>query len=382
MKYKAKDNPIFRFSITWEAVALVATILVCVFLNFSLADKNRYDSEYLDKSSYYHDSRFDLRVSGASLEQIADFKANPNVTRVSKTAIISLNMKTKTAEDHGNVVVFDNAEDREFSEFSSKRIVEITNDSANSVGVDYQFSRLHQVKLGDSISVTLNGHEKYVKVSKIYRTDYLYPEGIVVATKDVLDISGKSYFAYLNIKNMSLAKKELRTYKPQGTLLEKTTTQTDEDYQKYLDEFNAKEYYSTCVVDIRENEKKTIADCLVKKEKANKMCWISVIISSAICFAVSMVCFFFNAKNKKDKIYKYIQQNGNKRIFAVFSLFNLSFIGMIVAGTLITFVLSLDSLATFYSFSAVLANAYYSLLVPSAAVLVSFIITLISIKKA
>lgn len=382
MKKKAKGNPIFRFSIVLEAVALVATILVCVFLNFSLADKNRYDSEYLEKSSFYRDSHFDLRVSGASLEQIVDFKADPNVTHVSKMAIISLNLNTKTAVDHGNVVVFDNAEDREFSEFSSKRIVEKANDSANSVGVDYRFSRLHQVKLGDSICVTLNGHQKSLMVSKIYRTDYFYPEGIVVATKDVLNISGKSYFAYLNVKNVSLAKKELRAYKPQGTLLEKTTTQTDEDYQKYLDEFNAKDYYSTCVVDIRENEKKTIADCLVKKDKANKMYWISVIVSSASCFAISMVCFFVNAKNKKDKIYKYIQQNGNKRISAVFSIFNVSFIAMIVAGTLIIFGLSLDFLETFYSFSAVLANAYYSLLIPTAAVLVSFIITLISIKKA
>ena len=86
--------------------------------------------------------------------------------------------------------------------------------------------------------------------------------------------------------------------------------------------------------------------------------------------------------NKKDKIYKYIQENGDHNIVKIFTGFNASIIVFIVAGTLITFALSLSGLTAFYNFAALFSNCYLALLFPIISTFVGYFITLLMIKKA
>ena len=375
-------NPFKRLLIIIETIAFITTIISCAFMNFTLKDKNRYDSEYVDKYSYYYDCGFDLLVSGASNEQLTGFDNNSNVTHMSKAAKLSLNVKTDNNEDYRNIVIFDSYSDFEFSEFSSKRIVKECKTDDKSVAIDYKFSQLYNVNIGDKIIITANGKNNAVTISKIYRTDYLYTDGIIIATKDILDVNSKSYFAYLSSSNVNELKNELKTYKPMGNILPQTPYQTDEEYQKYLDEFYSKDYFSTCIMDISSQGKQTLELYDDNIKTANKRFILSIVVSSLLCATVSFGCFFINAKNKKDKLYKYIRDHGNKKIISLFSIFNLSFIAMVIICSLITFKISLSNLSVFYSFGALFRHTYLALLCPVILIFLNYIFTMISIKKA
>lgn len=374
-------KPFKMFLIVINLIAVLVTIISCFLIDFGLKDKNRYDSEYSDKYSYYHESRFDLLVTGASNEQIMGFDNNTNVSHVSKASQLSLNVDTGGINDFRNVLIFDSLQDLEYSEFTKERIISEEDADGSIVGIDYKFSKLYDVNVGNKIIIIINGREESFTVAKIYRTDYRYTEGVIVTTSDMLNIKTKSYLAYLNSSNINKLKEELTSYKPMGTLLSKTSYQSDDEYAKYLEEFNSKNYYSTCVIDLQSSANDTLPQYADNIKKANFIFFLMVGISSFLCFVTSLLCFFFNAKNKNDKIQKYIRDNGTRKISIIFSIFNLFFILIVVLSLLVLLALSCIGLTTFYDFASILKNAYLTIVCPTFALLLSYSITMIVIKK-
>ncbi len=376
-----RKNPFKGFILRIELIALAVTCASCAVIGFALKDKNRYDSESADKTSFYCEKGFDLLISGASIEQVVGFDNDSNVSHVSKASKISLNVKTNKDEDYRDILVFDDSNSLEYSEFTNGRIIEKEENENIIVGVDYKFCQLYGMSLGDNLTISANGDELNLKIGRIYRTDYLYSEGVIVLTRDTLDFKSNSYYVYLNSNNLNELKNNLKDYKPMGTLLKQTSSQSNEDYQRYLDEFYAKDY-SSCINDPSKQANEVLPKYLEKRSSANKRFMISIIVSSIIFFLLSFLCFFIHAKNKKDKIYKYIQDNGSHSIVKIFTGFNASIIVFVVVGTLITFALSLNGLTTFYNFASLFSNCYPALLFPIISTLVGYFITLLMIKKA
>lgn len=377
----ANKFPFAKFFVIIEFIALVVAICSSIFISVIISRKVRYESEYIDKISFYSDNGFDLLISGASSEQIDEFKTKDFITNTVKLSKISLNVKTNSLEDYRNIFVFDSEEDLSYSEFTQKRIISETK-ADKYVYVDYNFCELYGVKLGDSIKIMVNGNEEMYIVSRIYRTDYLYSDGVIIATKDMIPLSDKSLHAYLTTNNKDLLVSYLQDYKPLGTLLPKTSFQSEADYQRYLDDFNNKRYYSSYVTDLSK-ESDNVTDGYVKKFAAASSAFrTSIIIVSILCLLTSLICFFANAKNKKDKIYKYIQENGNKKIFKLFTVFNLSFVIFVLVGMLIAMNFALKQLTTYYTFTNILSTSYLVLVIPTAAILFGYLITSIKIKKA
>ena len=370
-----------KFFIIIELLALAVAIGSSIFVGITTSSKVRYESEYIDKMSLYSDNTFDLLVSGASSEQIDEFRTKEFITNTVAASKISLNVKTVSSEDYRNIFVFDSEEDLNYSEFTQSRIISETK-ADKYVYADYKFCKLYDVELGDRIKITVNGNEEEYVVSRIYRTDYLYSEGVLVTTKDMISLNNKSLYAYLTTNNKDTLVSFLQDYKPLGTLLAKTSFQTDADYQRYLHDFNSKQYYSSYVTDLS-NEYENVINDYEKKIASTTLTFnISVIVVSVLCLLTSFICFFANAKNKEDKIYKYIQENGNKRIFKLFTAFNLSFVVFVLVGLLIAMSFALDGLATYYTYACVLETSYLALIIPVALIFVGYLITSIKIKKA
>ncbi len=381
MAEKKTKFPFKLFLLIIEAVALVVSIGSSVYFGTTISAKARYDAEYQDKVSFYNDCGFDLLVSGASAEQVSEMKEQSSIANATAASKISLNVKTPAAEDYRNIIVLDSQDDFAYTEFSSERIIGETT-ATDFVYADYKFCTLYSVKLGDSISITVDGTAKDYVISRVYRTDYLYNDGILITTKDQINLTSKAQNAYLKANNKDNLISYLQDYKPLGTLLAQTSSQSDSDYQKYLDEFYSKKYYASCVTDLS-GAKTTLDDDYSKKlSSANASFYISVAVVSTLCLAASLVCFFVNAKNKKDKIYKYIQENGSRRIIGIFTAFNVSFAVFLIAGSLIAMVSSLNGLTTYFTFSSLLATSWMALFFPVVAILVGYAITLIKIKKA
>ena len=369
------------FLLIIEAVALVVSVGSSIYFGTTISTKARYDAEYQDKVSFYNDNGFDLLVSGASTDQVNEMKQQSSITHATAASKISLNVKTPAAEDYRDIIVLDSQDDFAYTEFTSERIINETT-ATDFVYADYKFCTLYCVKLGDSISITVGGTAKEYVISRVYRTDYLYNEGILITTKDQINLTSKAQNVYLNANNKDNLVSYLQDYKPLGTLLAQTSSQSDSDYQKYLDEFYSKKYYASYVTDLS-GAKETLANDYSKKlSSANTSFYISVAVVSTLCLVASLVCFFVNARNKEDKIYKYIQENGSKRIVEIFSAFNASFALFMIVGSLIVMGSSLNGLTAYFTFSSVLVASWMTLVLPVVAILVGYAITLIKIKKA
>ena len=364
-----------------ELVALFVSDGSSFWLGYSLNSKTRYEAEYIDKTSFYYDNGFDLLVSGASKQQTEDYTQKDYVKTITSVLKISLNVKTGTVEDYRDLLVFNSLEDLEFSEFTEKRLIG-KYESTNPIYADYKFCDLYNVKLGDDIALSVNGEKKSFCITRIYRTDYFYSEGVLITTKDVLPLSSKSQLMYITTDNKDKLIEGLKDYKPLGTLLDKKETQTDEEYQKYLDEFNSKKYFDSYVIDNTSAASGVEENYSTKIANSKKNFYICVAVISFICLGTSLLCFFANAKNKKDKIFKYIQENGKDRLLIIFSIFHFSFVIFMAISSILAVYKSLSSLTVYYTFASALSNSYLCILVPVLVILISYLITMITIKKA
>lgn len=380
-KSQKNKTPFAIFFIIIESVALIASLLAGVYFSNSIASKARYEAEYSDKISFYEDNGFDFLVSGASSEQIEEFHLKDFVTHVTSASKLSLNVKTNNKEDYRDILVFESIDDLNYSEFTDERLISKTN-AERCIFADYKFCDLYNVSLGDELIITVNGENSSYVISRVYRTNYLYSEGVLIATKDMVPLSTKSLYAYLCTNNKEKLVSYLQDYKPLGTLLSKTSAQSDEDYQNYLNEFNSKKYYSSCVTDLSGGTNEIKNDYAKKLESANKSFYVSVSIVSIFALMTSLICFVINAKNKKDKIYKYIQENGSKKVFKIYTAFNLSFMIFMLASVLVSMLVASTGLTTYYSFTSVLTKSYLAILAPLVSILVGYLFTALKIKKA
>jgi hypothetical protein len=205
--------------------------------------------------------------------------------------------------------VFESKEDMQYSEFTDARILSQTS-ADKYIYADYKFCTLHNVGLGDVVTVTFNGVPQEFTIARVYRTSYLSAKGLLITTKEMLPVSVQSLYVYLTTEDKSALQAYLQDYKPLGTLLPKLDSQTDEEYQEYLDNFYSKSYYSAYVTDLEDNKEDKISSYQQKKESASISFYVVTSVVSVVALLTSLACFFINAKTKNDKIYKYIQENG------------------------------------------------------------------------
>lgn len=372
-----------RFFLIIEIIAIFISIISAFIMYNPLYTKSRYKSEYIDKISYYDDNGFDLIVLGASSNQVSEFKEKNFVNDAVSASRISLYINTGSYEDYQNVLVFDKEEDLKYTEFTESRILSQSNEITDYIYADYKFCQLHNVKLGSIIKISVSGSYKDFTISRVYRTDYSYPEGTLIGLKNIITIaSTKSQNVYLTSNNLSELKSYLNDYKPMGTFLDKTSFQTDEEYEAYVDDFNSKNYYSSCVIELEEDLNQVKMEYQTKISKVNKRFYVSLVVVTLIVFLTSMMVFFINAKSKKDRIYKYIQENGNKKIINLFTIFNISFAVFIMVSFIVSMIASLSKLTTYYTLINEIKDSYIVFIFPIIGVAVSYLLITIKIKKS
>ena len=378
---KSNKFSFLKFLSVLEIIAIIVAVGISFYTFTVVKDKNRYISEYEDKTSFYNDSNYDLLVSGASKTQIDEFKEKTFIDNVVSMKRISLSLDINGNSDYKDMLIFDDLSSLEYSEFSSERLISSL-DAKNYIFVDYKFCKINNVKLGDKVTISLNNNKTEYIISRVYRTNYLYTDGLIITTSDQVSFDTKSYYAYIKTNNKEKLITYLKDFKPLGTLLEKTSYQTDEDYQNYLNSFYAKEYYSSCVIDLSESSENTISSLTSKVNETNKSYYICIVIITLLCLITSLISFFAFAKNKNDKIYKYIHENGNKKIIKLYTIFNSTFILFVICGILIFFKCSLSDLSTYYTYAKVISSSYLTLICPIVSIFLGYAVTIITIKKA
>lgn len=381
IKGRYKREPFFRFLFTLEIIVVIIAIGLSFLMGLAISQKVKYESEYEDKSSFVENSGMDLIVAGPSFEQVKDFENKTFINEIIVFSKISLKIKINDYNDYNDFIILNSVESLKYTEFTEERII-LKDESIEGIYADYRFCEIHNISLGDEIEIIVNGKVEKFKISRIYRTNYLYPEGVLVITKDLIEVNLKSCNVYLVANNKAEAISYLQQYKPLGTLLDKTDEQSNEEYEKYLDEFYGKNYYETYVTDLSDMKIDINDQYLEKINSVNKTFYIYTIITSFVCLFVSLVCFFINAKNNKDRIYRYISEHGCNKVILLYTIFNISFIFYFIIGVLCTMYYSLNRISTYYTYASIITKSYFSLLLPSVFILLGYIVTLIKIKKA
>ena len=383
VRKKKKNNAFLKFFVVIELIALIVAILSSLILSDSVTTRARYNSEYQDKISYYEESNFEYIASGASFDQINDFDSKAFVKNVTSASVKNMNVKTNNVEDLRSIIIFDDESELTFTEFTTDRIISsIESTDNNYIYCDYKFTQLYDVELGDSVSVASSEGDISLKITKVFKTDYKYSEGILISTSGVFEKNSSIYSLYLNSNNREELDQYLQSYKPLGTLLAKTNSQTEEDYQTYLDEFNSKNYYDSYITNLS-TESESVKDAYTSKiAAANNTYYISIGIVSIVCCITSLACFLVNAKNKKDRLYKYIQENGNKKISLIFTIFNASFMVFYLISALVTTYICSMNLTVYYPIATMFATNIPMMLIPIILIAISYLITILKIKKA
>lgn len=380
---KKKANRIlFKFSLILCAIAMATVLLSGVIVGFVANRKVGYEAEYADKVSFYQASGFDLQVRGATVAQVEQLRELSSVSNAIAMSRYKINATKGTQVVDCDVALFNSLADLQFTEFTTDRIVAEKSFAGDAVFVDYRFCQLNNVSLGDALTFRIGGKDKQVTISRIYRTDYLFSEGVLVATRDVLTLAETSAVnVYLTTDNKTALVNYLQDYKPEGTIVAKTEYQTDEQYQQYLDEFYAKQYYNSYVTDLSVDGK-DVDGYLTKISSSATVFYVVVALVGIVSLGVSLFTFFIKAKNKKDQIYRYIQDHGNKTVFCIYTVFNVAFALLMFVCMLVVAAIIHAVLFVYSSLATILLSILPALLIPAVAVMAGYAVVATKIKRA
>lgn len=378
---KKTKSTFVNFILILCAVALATVILSGVIVGFAANRKVKYEAEYADKVSFYQDCGFDLQVRGATAAQVDELRAQPFVSNAIVMSRYKLTLTNGNNEISCDVALFNSLADLQFTEFTTDRIVSEKSATGDVVFVDYRFCQLNNVSLGDTLTVRVGGIDKQVTISRIYRTDYLFSEGVLVAMQDILALADTSAVnVYITSSNKTALVNYLQDYKPEGTIVAKTEYQTDEQYQQYLDEFFAKQYYNSYVTNLSVDGKE-VDDYVTKITSSATIFYVVVAVVGVVSLGVSLLTFFVKAKNKKDQIYRYIQDHGNKTILWIYTTFNTAFALLMFVCMLIVAAVIHVLLFVFASYASILLSILPALLIPVVAIMVSCAVIAAKIKR-
>lgn len=358
-------------------ICAVSGAVAGVFLNTNVNNVSSYE----DKNEFYSKKGFDLIVKGPSASQIEDFKVRDDVSKCTPYLEIELTAKTKTSTFQPTLLVFDDFGDLKNTENTETRLIKKKEVASNPIAIDYKFAQNNHFDLNDMITLYVDGSPKDCFVAKIFKTDYIYTKGIVITTFDVVPTTLRSG-VYLSSNNVASLKGDLKTYKPLGTLLEKTEYQTDEQYEEYLDAFYKRDYSTTHVLDYKDEEESNREVALPRANSSNIGALVASIIFGILAFLTSFVGFIIFAKNNKDYIYKYIHDNGSKNLIKGYSIYNAILLSTCLSVVILATAIAVIMCPSYYSFGSALLTNIWAVVLPVIGIVIGYIISLIKIKKA
>lgn len=220
------------------AFALVSSFLF-VFPYIKQA-ANNYNSQ-----SIYKNTAIDFIAPEPSFEQINELPGVNGIDKVfpfymTKT-LVTVNGVSRTTI----VLLSDQFQNIDFTMYSDQRLIEKSNsDCDNPILVDWQFCHDTSAKIGDTVSLTLNGNSFEYRIFAIYETNSVYDGGAILAQineeqrKAIQQKSNNNGYSgvYINANDYNKCKSYLTTeYRPLGRLKNRDQFEDDAQYQIHYD---------------------------------------------------------------------------------------------------------------------------------------------------
>lgn len=266
---------------------------------------------------------FDYIVTGASEDQILSFKDSDLVENVNPYVEISFSVRK---DEVYNLDVKHAKEGTKNTEFCDERIVEQSNDVENSIYLDYSFAKRYGYSLNSEIKLASFAF----KVTRIYQTYNLsaaFAPNLdkIISESSVNLIYKDVYIDCVDEEVNEFYNSYLQNYVPLAELLPQTT-ETDEEYQKYLDEFYARDF-STRIHTQKANHADLNAQNLKLSETYNLYNVLSGVIPAIILFLTALLMILIPIK----KVKRECVDNGRKSVYLRYFLSNFVMLAVFIA---------------------------------------------------
>ncbi|MGN1227602.1 MAG: hypothetical protein ACI4TX_03070 [Christensenellales bacterium] len=230
-----------RFIFSLLTILVLGLISIFVFYVPYLAN----ESENLIMSSVYEKSKIDFDIPSPTKTQLSEIKNLDFIDDVFgyyyTESLVNIGNKTKKTK----ILFSDMMDSIEFTMYNQSRLIFSKEGLQNPIYIDYEFSKVNNVHLGDEI---VFNNIKF-QVGRIYETNTYYISALfaplVGEQKELIESISKSYSgAYLKCNDILLADSFLKTYKPEGRLKDRSEFATDDEYQFHYNSWNNASYYN------------------------------------------------------------------------------------------------------------------------------------------
>ena len=300
----------FKQQILFLATTILSLIAITVSVNVTYgAKKNELYNQnvVLNSSKTTGDIKTTFKVPGLSKQQIEDLGKRDDVS-----AYLPYYMNQNEARVNGKLIVgqdfyfINDTEHMDLTAFGDSRILKSSNQKEGAY-VDYQFAKTYNVSLGDVISYPFRSTYVDIPVTHIGLLNYVdgVTNVLVVMNEEIKQTMKDTYYngndikyngTYVACNNKESFDSYLKTYKPEGQLLQREDFSSDGDYYAYLYSIKDVDYYKnvTDVLKIKDSYYEASKQAEIKISAIQKnlliinaiVAFVAVVIKTIVDFLV------------------------------------------------------------------------------------------------
>lgn len=367
MKKKiAKQSPA-----TYVLSIMVAVVAVVIALFAFIPNAVKEQAESQDVLSIYEDTDYDYIIKNPSNSQIEEFEASSSTDKVVPFYQVVYTFSIKNVDYEVAIKSLDDEKDLQYTEFSAKRLLNAKETSGKSIYLDYSLVKECGLKIGDEIG---SGTMTFI-VAGYYKS---YDRFIAYAPdlKDV--IKGELSYAgvYVKVVDNNLFSSEIiNGYKPLATLKGRESFSDDAAYQKYLNDFNSKDY-SGYIENKNDKRAESEESYTLKSKDAKTSYLIAGIFAGAIIFVGIVAIALFNSKNTKYEVV----DGGRKKVISRYTVSGILGTIMSVIVWCVGVIIIMGQQSHYITLLQVLSLGWTSILFPVCANILAVVVNILIVR--
>lgn len=291
----------------WVRHRLLLSVILCVVtaivagLLFAFPYITQQASDY-NAQSIYKNSEMDFIAPEPAYEQVGELTGNNGIDKVFPFYLTKTQVTVSGTSRTGTVLLSDQFQNIDITMYNDDRLIEkAAEEPIAPILVDWQFCHDTGAKVGDNVSLTINGEVSKFEIYAIYETNSIYDGGAIMAKISVEQADGIKNNSknggysgvYIAADDYNACRTYLTTdYRPLGRLKDRDSFESDEQYQIHYDAIMSAGYANE-ITDFRVRE--STADTA----GGDLMIWLGAALVVAMSIAFNIVM----AKRGCEKVY-------------------------------------------------------------------------------
>lgn len=362
----SKQSPV-----TYVLSIMVAFIAVVIALFAFIPNAVKNQAESQDVLSIYDDADYDYIIKNPSYAQIEEFKESSSTDKVVPFYQVVYTFSVKNVDYEVTIKSLDDEKDLQYTEFSTKRLLNAKETSGKSIYLDYSFVKECGLKIGDEIG---SGAMVFVVAGyyKSYDKSIAYVPNLKNVIKSDLSYAG----VYVKVADNNLFSSEIiNGYKPLATLKGRESFSDDAAYESYLNGFNSKNYSG--YID-NKNDKRAASEkaYTIKSKDAKTSYLIAGVLAGAIIFVGIVAIALFNSKNTKYEVV----DGGRKKVISRYTIAGILGTIMSVIVWCVGVIIIIGKQSHYITLLQVLSLGWISVLLPVCANILAVVVNILIVR--